>query len=53
MIIRLVGVAVAVALAFPVSAAIHDVSSPAEFQAALTESQSNAQDDTINVAAGT
>jgi len=34
-------------------AAIFDVTTPAEFQAALTTAQGNGQDDTINVAAGT
>ena len=35
-----------------VSAATFDVTSASEFQTALTTAQSNGEDDTINVAAG-
>ena len=41
------------AISMSVSAATFDVSTPAEFQSALTAAASNGVDDTINVAAGT
>ena len=53
MLARLVGVALALALASVASAATFNVSTPAEFQTALTTAQANGEPDTINVAAGT
>jgi len=53
MLIRIISVVLAAALAFPASAATHNVSTIGEFQTALTTAQSNGEDDTINVAAGT
>jgi uncharacterized repeat protein (TIGR01451 family) len=53
MLTRLLGVAFAAALASVASAATFNVTTPAEFQTALTTAQANGEPDTINVAAGT
>ena len=53
MLTRLVGAALAVALASVAPAATFNVTTPAEFQNALTTAQANGEPDTINVSAGT
>jgi len=53
MLRKLFGVALMMTAASVTSAAVFDVSNPAEFQSALTTAQSNGQNDVINVAAGT
>lgn len=53
MLMRIVGVALAAALASVASAATFNVTTPAEFQTALTTAQANGESDTINVSAGT
>ncbi|MDJ0710678.1 MAG: outer membrane beta-barrel protein [Woeseiaceae bacterium] len=51
--IRLLIVALAAVVGSAASAATFDVSTPTEFQNALTTAQANGEDDTINVQAGT
>ena len=53
MILILITVFLAFSPGYNVEAAIFNVSTPAEFQAALDTAKNNGQDDTINVAAGT
>jgi len=53
MVLMLATVLLALSPGFNVEAATFNVSTPAEFQAALDTAKSNGQDDTINVAAGT
>ncbi|MDH3434817.1 MAG: DUF11 domain-containing protein, partial [Gammaproteobacteria bacterium] len=53
MLTRLLGVAIAAVLASVASAATFNVTTPTEFQSALTTAQANGESDTINVAAGT
>ncbi|HSG57999.1 MAG TPA: hypothetical protein VLA06_00575, partial [Woeseiaceae bacterium] len=49
---KLFGAALLLAPAFFAQAATFNVSTPAEFQAALTAAQANGENDVINVAAG-